>query len=230
MSVTKIIQKNDPISIIIPSAGICKKYKKGPKALIEVAGEKLLLRQIRLLRKTFSRSEVIVVLGYGMSVIAPLLPSYVRVVENENFENTNVTRSIALGLRVATTPEVFISYGDLVFTRLSFYLPLKSCVFLHKSKTNSDAVGVNLEEGKVAHISYASELKWAQTLFLEGRELDLFRRLVYNRDNDKLFGHEIINRCIEMGGDFEAHYCNGPLLEIDSWSDIIRLKMTEEKL
>ena len=226
--ITKIIQKKEPLTIIIPTAGTNRRMKKGPKALLEVGGEKLILRQIKTLKKTFPNAEFIVVTGYGADLIYPLLPSYVRCVENEFYETTNVSRSIALGLRAATTEQILIVYGDLVFSRMSFSLPSSSSLFYISGNPKSD-IALNLEEDKVVHLSYISELKWAQVIFLTGKELELFRKSCYSRENNVMFGHEILNMVLQLGGTFKALQTHS-VFELDTISDFSRLKLSEIKL
>lgn len=226
--ITHIIQKKEPITIIIPSAGTNRRMKKGPKALLDIGGEKLILKQIKTLKKTFPNAEFVVVLGYGADLIYPLLPSYVRTVENEFFESTNVSRSIALGLRATTTEQVLIVYGDLVFSRTSLSLPSFSSLFLLRSNPKSD-IAANIEDDKIAHLSYISELKWSQVMFLKDLELELFRKCVYNRDNNVMFGHEILNMVISLGGTFKPLFIQD-MFELDTISDFSRLKLSEIKL
>jgi len=203
--------------------------KKGPRALLEIDGEKLISRQIKSLHRTFPYAEFITVLGYGMDAICDFIPSFVRCIENENYENTNVSRSLAIGLKATTTSKVLVIYGDMVFTRATFTLPDKSSIFLDK-KGKNDSVGVNLENNKVVHLSYASKVKWGHSFFLCDRELSLMKKLCYNRENNKHYGHEIINMSIDLGAEFWAVNTMGPLIELDTLSDIIKLRLCEEKI
>jgi choline kinase len=229
MAITKIIQNKDPITIIIPTAGMGRRMKKGPRALLDIEGEKLISRQIRILKKIFPFSEIIVVLGYGADSIYEFIPPFVHCIENEFYESTNVSRSIALGLRASTTQKILIVYGDLVFSRTTFFLPDHSSLFLDKNGKN-DSAGVNMEKQKIAHLSYASKIKWGHSIYLQGPEIDIFKKVCYNRENKKHYGHEIINMSIDLGAQFQGIYCAGPLMELDTLSDLLRLKLSEEKI
>lgn len=228
MAITKIIQKTNNLSIIIPTAGMSRRMKKGPRALLDIGEEKLLSRQLRILRKSFPNSDLIVVVGYGAEAIYPIIPKFVRCVENELYETTNVSRSIALGMRVCTTDEILIIYGDLVFSRTTFNIPHNSALYINVNG-KADTVGINIENEKAAHLSYASEIKWGQSLYLKGRELELFKKVAYNKENSRLCGHEIINKVVDGGGEFEVIKA-GPIIELDTLSDILRVKLSEEKL
>lgn len=228
MSLTKIFQKTEPITIIIPSAGLNRRMKKGPKALLDIEGEKLIIRQLKTLKKVFPYGDFIVVLGYGADLIYPILPPWVRVVENEFFETTNVVRSISLALRASIAEQVLIVYGDLIFSRTSLLMPSSSSLFLLKGNPKSD-IGANIEDNKVVHMSYISELKWSQIVFLKDKELQLFKKYCYHRDNRMLFGHEILNMVMTSGGSFNPIYSQN-IWELDTISDLTRLRLSEERI
>ena len=61
-------------------------------------------------------------------------------IENENYEKTNVVRSIGLGLRAATSENVLVIYGDLVFNEetIKNLKPQCSSLIIDNSSTMKD--------------------------------------------------------------------------------------------
>lgn len=232
MAITKIIRQNkkNNLTIIIPCAGVSRRMRKNPKSLLEIDGEKLILRQIRVLRSVYPQADFIVVLGHGAQEIYQHLPKDVRCVENERFEETNVSHSISLALRACITENVLIVYGDLVFTRKTLLsINDSSCLMLNKTG-KSDCIGANLADNTVEHLVYTSKNKWGQIVYLTGKELELFKSVIHNKDYEKLFTSEIINYTIERGAKYEAVYAQGPLIELDTIQDIVKMKIFQEEL
>src|SRR3982751_246557 len=93
------------LSIVIPAAGVGRRMKSfGPKSLIELGdGQTVLSRQLHILRSTYPTADIVLVLGHEADRIIRSLPSAsgIKVVENENHSETNVARSLAMGIRVA---------------------------------------------------------------------------------------------------------------------------------
>ena len=88
-----------------------------------------------------------------------------------------------------------------------------------------DEVGCNISNKRAQYLIPDIENKWAQIAYLKGRELELFSKSVFNRDNDKKFGFEIINACIEMGGKFDTITPrNMKVTDIDTSKDLITAK------
>ena len=155
-------------------------------------------------------------------------PNNIIKIENENYEKTNVSRSIALGLRACTRDKVLVVYGDLLFNKDTFKnVSLKSsCLFIDKSGyMTKDEVGCNISNKKIQYLIPDIENKWAQIMYLKGRELQLFSKNVYNRDNDTKFGFEILNKCIEAGANFDTLSPNNMrVTDIDTSKDLLIAK------
>lgn len=203
------MRRTRDISIIIPAAGMGRRMNSyGPKSLIELpGGQNVISRQLGLIREAYPKAEIIVVLGFGCDRILRYLPPDVKVVENEKYADTNVARSIAMGLRVASHKHVLIIYGDLVFNAetIAGLVGVKSAGVIDRSgQLSVDEVGVMVCDGKITNFEYELPDKWAQILFLTGLELELFRKFSSSRERRKWFGYEILNRIIDHGGSFKA--------------------------
>ena len=125
-------KKSQKYSIIIPSAGMGKRMRSyGPKSLIKITPEKNIVEnQIEIINDNFTNHEIILVCGFEADKLMNNTPKNLIKIENENYENTNVVRSIGLGLRAATSENVLVIYGDLVFNEETIK-NLKQLKFLH---------------------------------------------------------------------------------------------------
>ncbi len=226
---TEAIKRKKGLSIIIPAAGIGSRMKSyGPKPLIKIGDQSLIRRQIEILKDCFYSPEIVLVSGHESCKVMNSTPNNIIKIENENYEKTNVSRSIALGLRACTRDKVLVVYGDLLFNKDTFKnVSLKSsCLFIDKSGyMTKDEVGCNISNKKIQYLIPDIENKWAQIMYLKGRELQLFSKNVYNRDNDTKFGFEILNKCIEAGANFDTLSPNNMrVTDIDTSKDLLIAK------
>jgi choline kinase len=197
----------------------------GPKSLIELPGDQTVIgRQVGLLREAYPRAEIIAVVGFGGEQVIRQLPAKVKAVENELYAETNVARSIGMGLRVASHDHVLVVYGDLVFTAdaVAGLAGLRSAALVDRSgQIGAGEVGLTTVAGRVTHFAYDLPAKWAQILYLTGAELALFRRLSSGRDQRNWFGFEVLNRVLDAGGSLRAVERPGMrIAEIDFATDI----------
>ena len=104
-------------SIIIPAAGQGLRMKSyGAKPLIKLTPDLTIIQnQLNIITDKFRSYEVILVTGFESQRVMRETPQDIIKIENERYDETNVCRSIGIGLRAATTNRVLIIYGDLVF-------------------------------------------------------------------------------------------------------------------
>lgn len=180
----------------------------GSKSMVKVNDTNLINHQIAVLREKFPNIfDIIVVLGFDSDRIFRVLPPGVRVVENENFETTNISRSVALGLKASRSENIFMIYGDILFDAGAFNnFTQNSCVAIDTfGRIDESKIGVTVENNRVVNLAYGLENGlWAQLGFIRGKELDLLRKITYNRESDPLCGFEILNRVLYKGGRLEA--------------------------
>ena len=172
-------KKSQKYSIIIPSAGMGKRMRSyGPKSLIKITPEKNIVEnQIEIINDNFTNHEIILVCGFEADKLMNNTPKNLIKIENENYENTNVVRSIGLGLRAATSENVLVIYGDLVFNEetIKNLKPQCSSLIIDNSSTmKDDEVGCNISNNYVEQMLPDIENKWAQIAFLIGDELEMF--------------------------------------------------------
>lgn len=220
--------KTNRFSIIIPAAGMGLRMKSyGVKSLISLTPNvNLITHQLSIIRKTFVNSEIILVVGFEADKLIQKTPNDIIKIENEKYETTNVARSIGIGLNAATSENVLIIYGDLVFNDKALRIPLtESLLIIDKNTMVGDEVGCSVNDNRVDILSYELPQKWAQIVYLKNKELDLMRRICCNRLHDNLYGFEIINKVIDSGGTFLAYQPDKiKINDIDSSKDLLTIR------
>lgn len=180
----------------------------GSKSMVRVNNTNLINHQIETLKNKFPNIfDIIVVLGFDADKIFRTLPSWVRTVENENFENTNISRSIAMGLKASRSENIFMIYGDILFDDGVFnnFTQNSSMAIDTFGRIDESKIGVTVENHRVVNLAYGLENGlWAQLGYFRGKELDLLRKITYNRDSDPLCGYEILNKILYKGGKLDA--------------------------
>jgi NDP-sugar pyrophosphorylase family protein len=184
----------------------------GAKSLLPITVTKNLIEyQIDILNKTFNRPEIIVVVGFEADKVAKYLYQSgnrkIKIVENENFETTNIIRSIEMGMRISSYDKSLIINGNLLFNSSAFegLITKKSGVLIDtKKRFKHEEVGVNIDKDHVVWFSYGLPTKWAQISYLIGKELNLFRDLITLPHKKKEATFEILNKVLDHGGMLRA--------------------------
>jgi len=224
------LERKTKISVIIPAAGAGKRMKSyGPKSLIKVGKSTIVSNQIHLINSHIPDSDIVLVCGFKSEKLMNETPSSIIKIENELYEETNVVRSIGMGLRATGKSDiVIVIYGDLVFNEemLKSINTEESSVVIDSGTMSDNEVGCIInEEGYLESIMYDLPDKWAQVLILKGQELKIFRSLSWDKKNYRKFGFEIINEVIKRGGSFKAlRGDNIKVIDIDNSKDIPRAK------
>ena len=221
--------KNKAYSIIIPAAGMGNRMRTyGVKSLIQIGSETIIERQLRIIKKTFKKYEIILVTGFESDKLMNKTPDNIIKVENTSYEETNVIRSIGMGLRATNNDRVIIIYGDLVFTPNLLKAPfdMDSLLLLdNKGLMKSDEIGCSVRNGYLEHMTYVQPQKWAQVAYYTGKELDLLRRISYSKNNNMMFGFEAINKIVNSGGSFKTYSpVRSKVIDIDNSKDLQMVK------
>ena len=218
------------ICIIIPVAGLGKRMKAyGPKASIRIDKEETVLsRQIKILRNFFPKSKIIVVCGFQKEKIFEIVDQDIVCVENKKYKSSNVCLSIKIALDKCHSKKILIVNGDLVFTGEIFNtMPKNSSWIAIDTNINqrSSEVGVNIVEGQITNFCYGLNPKWGQIVYLIGKEMEFFKKMIVLERSEKKFSFEILNDVIDMGGIIKPQINKKwKLVEIDTSKDIARAK------
>lgn len=226
---------NSDVTVIIPVAGFGKRTKShGPKCLLEIEpNTSLLKRQLKLIQNTFCKSQIVVVAGFKFNKIFAEVKKYnmsekvvgcsdVIVIENSEFDTTNVARSISLGLSSKIIKDSLIIYGDLVFSdkMLKTFNWENSNILVDNNKfIDNREVGVVCCNGSITNMSYSLPTKWCQMLYLNKKDATLFKTLE-NVMPKTCFGFEVINEMINKGTKITYTLNNNWIVEVDTIKDL----------
>lgn len=221
---TKLPRKDSKYSIIIPGAGMgTRMVAYGAKPLIQLSPRRTIIeRQLGIIDKVFSKYEVILVTGHESERVMNNTPSHLIKVINPYYENTNVVKSIGIGLRAATTERVVIIYGDLVFNKETLQCPfdLDSMLVISNFMKKTE-VGCILNGNYVEEMFFNYENKWAQILYLTNKELKLFQELSWNPQYERAYGFEIINKVIQHNGKIKTFKPKkSKIIDVDTVKDL----------
>jgi choline kinase len=214
------------ISVVIPVAGMGHRMKSyGPKCLLPAnQKESILEKTIRNIRNEYPNSDIIVVAGFESEKIIRKMPHFVRVVENQNYQETNVVESIRIGINASATDNILLVYGDLVFNVYSIrdIANERSCVVVDsKSRFKDDEIGVTIVDGEVTMFAYGLENKWSQIAYFEGMAYKMLKTLCSDKKKNKLYPFELFNHMINNGIKVKAvEPKRMTIREIDSLKDL----------
>jgi|LULM01.1.fsa_nt_gb choline kinase len=224
-------QKQSNIGVIIPAAGMGRRMKSyGPKPLIKIGNSTILKNQISLLQTHIGPTTLVLVCGFKATTLMNETPEYILKIENERYEDTNVARSIGLGLRVvATASKVIVVYGDLVFNSAALKdLDCKeSSIVIAGPDMGENEVGCIIDDKnqQLSNLMYDLPYKWGQMAVFMDKELELLKRLCWDEKNYTKFGFEIINQILYKGGSFKCiQNPNIKIIDIDNSKDIEKAK------
>jgi hypothetical protein len=123
------------------------------------------------------------------------------------------------------TKKTMLICGDLVFNSdfLACLPSTGSAVIIDENRSQRSAgVGCNIDSGSVEHFTYGVWPKWGHAAILEGRELDLFKRVAAMDRCYRWFSYEVLNSVLQKGGTLAASYPDtASLIEVDSIHDVM---------
>ena len=133
-------EEEDPITVIIAAAGAGRRMRSyGPKPLLTIKGKTILSRQLEEIQTKFPTANIILVCGFEADKVMDRVRGNIITLENENYQDTNITRSVSIALRAVRTDRVLILCGDLVFPNGTLkYLDFNnSCIIANKNDSQS---------------------------------------------------------------------------------------------
>ena len=197
------------------------------KSLLDINGVPVITRQLALAKSLPRIADIVVVIGYNGGQVYEKSGRHARVVENELHYLSNTARSIELGLRVIKTRGVLIINGPLLLNEaaLKTIIDKESLVWLcHKREHD---VGVSVNNNKVLRFAFGLPYRWPGVMYLQGKELSLFRSIMKEEMWRRHFTHEVLNEIIERGGEFTAvHPIGGKMLDMACYKDVLEARRT----
>ncbi len=216
------------VHAIILAAGMGKRLGSPiPKALTNLINGKTILDfQIEHLSSLISAQNITVVVGYMKEMIMSKFP-YLSFVQNDNFAQTNTSKSLLLALRKIEDDVIWLD-GDVYFDDEVPRLLLNtefSCCLVDRKKCGPEEVKYNLnEDGFIHNISKNVERPQGECLGINvvlKKDLNVFRNELERVDNQDYFEKALENLTISKKIllkpiDVGPYYCN----EIDFNEDL----------
>jgi len=222
-----IYEKSEEIlmHVIIPSAGIGRRMKSyGCKSLLTIKNHKLIDIQILHINNTFKNNEIILVTGFDSDRLMNNSPNDIIKIENEKYYENNVVKSIAIGLRATkNNNHVLIVFGDVLFNSNTLEnIKIGQSSIIISNDMGSNEVGCNINtKNKLEYMMFDLPNKWGHIIYLNNKELDLFKKTILNKKTEKKFCFEIINEVINNGGKFMCiQNKNIKAMDIDTSKDL----------
>ena len=219
----------DTITVIIPAAGTGRRMKTyGPKPMINIGKKTILQRQIDIIKEYFKSVRFIIVTGFESDKLIQNSPKDFIKLENELYKETNVARSVSIALNAVESDRVLVLMGDLVFSKEAIGMLdySSSCTSASIDSYREAEVGCIISKnGVLLNMMYDLELKWNQIVYLQGKELKLFKEACTKRKNKKLFLFEIMNKVIDKGGKIKCIINDKiKVIDVDNSKDLLKIK------
>jgi hypothetical protein len=230
---------NENLTVILPIAGIGRNMKhRGPKALLRIDEDfSILSKQVQIISSAFPKADIIAVSGFQHEKIRSHVWKNIpcRIVNNKEYENTGVTYGVSLAIDASLPSNILVIHGDIIFNDEAIKkMPISESSLLvdRKGQIGSGEVGIDFTDGKISGLSYPSPIKWGQMVFLRGKELEIFYKLVRNTEMScRWMLHESINYIINKGGNFiPCESQNSFISEIDKYIDLERYYKEHENI
>ncbi len=202
----KNIASDNELAVIILGADVSpRKKSQGAKSLIPLSPKwNIVEMQLDAIKTIFPKADIILVTGFqSQQVISKKYP--VRIIENPFYEETSDVEQIRLALNATLNNKVLIVGGDLAFDAPSLMGVSNhgSNVLFNDARTlDSDdpCIGVVHNNNVVENLVYCTPNKWLHTLYIEGKELEMLRKFVRNKERSKLLFFEAINYIVSSSG------------------------------
>lgn len=207
---------------IILTAGMSSRMKTyEPRSLLKIKDDITLIEhQIKLVQQSFG-PKIDVVIGFkGQKIQKKLSNHKINLIENNNFDISNTGHAVEMALE-DNLESLLIFHGDLLFNKEIFNVKKnKSFLIIDtKNQIKDKEVGLIINDGIAANLSYGLKTKWCQIAFFTGPELSMLKQ-IKDKNISNLFLFEIINKVIDMGGIFECYEPkNMKIIEIDCVKD-----------
>lgn len=207
---------------IILTAGMSSRMKTyEPRSLLKIKDDTTLIEhQIKLVQQNFG-PNIDVVIGFkGQKIQKKLSNHKINLIENNNFDVSNTGHAVEIALE-DNLESLLIFHGDLLFNKEIFNVKKNKSFLIvdTKNQIKDKEVGLIINDGIAANLSYGLKTKWCQIAFFTGQELSMLKQ-IKDKNISNLFLFEIINKIIDMGGTFECYEPkNMKIIEIDCVKD-----------
>lgn len=194
----KNTEHTDLCVILLASTIANKSRMFGQRCLIKLGNKTVLERQVEVIRKAYSKSELIIVTGDDTNGILRQNITGTRIVENQ-LRETSMVEDLRLAVNNTPMDKILFINSDYLFNDNSIchITDQSSIVVESKGSMDKGEVGVNVCQGKVVYFSYSSEIKWTHIAYIEGQEFFVFKKLLNAHRGSRLLVHEILNKMLD---------------------------------
>lgn len=170
-------------------------------------------RQIEEISSVNKQKEIIICLGLASDKIINHIYSKhinknVRIIENQNFLETNSCESLRIILNNTSSKKIVIMMGDnKVYNKAISRAKENMCyAVVNKDKNNVENVGVNISPGNnIEHFSFGACHEWKNCLMLFDKSLiNLLKKKLNNENYRKKLVFEVLNDLIDNKTKFQA--------------------------
>ena len=137
--------------------------------MIKIGSQTLIEHQVSIIRQCFNFPEIIGVVGYEADRVIKKMRGKIRIVENQDYTQTNNSESIRLAFNNTTKKNFLFIHGDLYFNEATLRNLDYSRSFIIVDDQNrflDKEVGVTTQNEVATVLSYGLPLKWGQIAYL----------------------------------------------------------------
>ena len=160
---------------------------------------------INNVRVVFPDAEIVVTTGFQVDKVVDDAPDYVRIVENQLYEDSNTMEEVRLSLNNTPNKNVLFINGDLIFdySVLEKININKSSIIVDcNERMDINSIGVTVVDNHATIFAYDLIHKWCNMVYVTGKEMTLLKRLASNRDKRKWYMFEGLNNVMQRSGKF----------------------------
>lgn len=212
---TTVIKQSDKPSdelitfVLIADSPIYRMKSYGPASLMPINNYKLIDYQINSIKKSCKNYEIILCLGYETNKVFRYVKnnhknSNVRIIENQNYTNTNSCESLRLSLNNTLNDKIFIIDGNLFFTSDDIVIKnnnsYSNMAYTIPKINDNFEVGVNINaNNQVEFFSFGAQQSWLEMIYLgKSSAINSLSRIINNETYSKKFTFEAFNELLTI--------------------------------
>jgi hypothetical protein len=174
----------------------------GPTPLININGKCLIDLQIEIIKKCFTKYEIIACVGFDADKISRHIRNKhkninIRLIENQLYNSCNSCETVRLAINNTLNNKILIFDGSLLINKkaISLINTNINCVLTEHTPSENLEIGVNINSDNIAqHFSFGAYKTWSEILHICGDEtLEYLCKFLNHADSKKKFIFESLN-------------------------------------
>lgn len=184
---------------IIASQPEYRKKSIGSISLYIEDKDSCIQRQINVINSTIKNNDTFLITGFDSKRVVDNIQN-LRILENLNFETTNIAEDIRLLINASLGDNILLIMGNVIpsKTSLSSIDIRKSCVITSK-KPGTD-ISVIHNDDNIVRFNYEKSIKdkWAGICYFVGEEYHILKDICSEKNSKKVI-IEVLNQMIDAG-------------------------------